>query len=167
MEITHRDNLLIQATLHELDRMGIPDLDGQGKEVGAAGETVRKWRSGESRKLNKNSRPGVERFLRRRGVDPSQLVISREIAIGRNGPADLVRQIDDIRAMDVPEEVKVAEMEALAAIWRGYAMARRADAAVAEGRAAEAAENGAAARTQSAPALPQKREPEPEASPQP
>lgn len=134
-----RDKLLIDTTLAELDRMALPDLESQGNAVGVSGETVRKWRAGISKRLNRKSRPHVLRFLQGRGKDTDKLVISRGVPDvkpnGAGGRSDLVRYVDAILAAEEPAEIRAWQIAELGALYRSYALAKEADAADRRARA--------------------------------
>jgi hypothetical protein len=113
MERSDADNRLIQATLRELDAMRLATLDVEGKSVGVSGETVRKWRAGTSRKLNKNSRPLVDAFLAKRGVDVSE-VVQTPVAPPADPMAE-VRQILSRESVSMSEQARLIEVVAAAA----------------------------------------------------
>lgn len=151
----NRDKLLIDTVIAELDVMALPDLKAEGDAVGVSGEAVRKWRSGETSRLNKNSRPQVTSFLRSRGRDVDKLVISRETrpsdAEGEgpeptpNGRYDLLAEYHRINGMAIDEWRKDLKIAALEALTRAEAMAADARAREADARAAD--QRARAART--------------------
>jgi hypothetical protein len=137
-----RDKLLVEAALRELASLSLATLEAEGKAIcpedPITGQTVSRWKRGE-RGLNKNSRPKVESFLKTRGLDLANLVISRETAQGgdvatasaasANVFAHWVREVEQMQAEPGLVGIqRTLRIESLNASLRSYALAKVAEA---------------------------------------
>ncbi|HEX7122383.1 MAG TPA: hypothetical protein VF178_08450, partial [Gemmatimonadaceae bacterium] len=136
---THARNAAVDELLRRVEGLPREAAANRLSSYGITESVLQRWRQlrrdGQDIPLPRgNVREGLQKFITELAGEQSEHDRSAEV------PADLQRQIDAIRTLDVPEHVKIMELDALAAAYRSRvavieAEARREEASAARARA--------------------------------